>query len=143
MSNCTIIDDGGEVSPVFIGESLDRPRSFVNTIIMTADGVAPIELEDASYNPVSYCLLSHPWPGEGNEVGDPMFVDVDAGDVRLRAGSPAIDAGHGWRRNVGVWLDADQQPRFVDDPATRDRGISVEGRPIVRSRRVSSFVPTR
>ncbi|TQS42082.1 right-handed parallel beta-helix repeat-containing protein [Cryptosporangium phraense] len=28
-----------------------------------------------------------------NVTGDPKFVDVGAGDVRLRAGSPAIDAG--------------------------------------------------
>ena len=31
--------------------------------------------------------------GEGDSVGDPMFVDFDNRDLRLRAGSPAIDTG--------------------------------------------------
>jgi hypothetical protein len=42
---------------------------------------------------VRFTLASEEMDGEGNLVGDPGFVDGEAGDFRLRAGSPAIDAG--------------------------------------------------
>jgi hypothetical protein len=37
-----------------------------------------------------------------------LFVDLDAGDVHLRPGAPAIDAGV----DVGVALDAEGAPRL-------------------------------
>jgi len=40
-----------------------------------------------------HCLFLEGWPGEGNIEGDPMFVDGEAGDFRLKQGSPCIDGG--------------------------------------------------
>ena len=42
---------------------------------------------------IRYSLLSETWPGEGNFVADPMFVNESARDFRLRPYSPAIDTG--------------------------------------------------
>jgi hypothetical protein len=46
------------------------------------------------------------WLGEGDKIGDPMFVDFENRDLRLRAGSPAIDAGV----DLGYTLDFDNNP---------------------------------
>ncbi len=69
--------------------------------------------------------------GEGNIGTDPRFVDrlgpdgapgTNDDDVRLRAGSPCIDAGDNDAVPAGVTTDAAGLPRFVDDPAAPDTG---------------------
>ena len=45
------------------------------------------------------------WPGTGNINGDPQFVDAAGGDLRLRRGSPAIDAGS--NAAVPGWVTTD------------------------------------
>ncbi len=52
--------------------------------------------------------------GGGNIDADPLFVDATAGNLRLRAGSPAIDAGLNSAVPAGVFTDLDGNPRFVD-----------------------------
>jgi hypothetical protein len=58
------------------------------------DGVDP-----ASFD-VEYSDVAGGWEGEGNIDADPMFVDPDSGDFRLRPESPCIDAGYG---PLGGW----------------------------------------
>lgn len=71
--------------------------------------------------------------GAGNFDADPMFVDADGpdgipgtldDDLRLGPGSPCIDAG--WN-NAAMFdtADLDGNPRFADDPATKDTGCGV------------------
>ncbi len=48
--------------------------------------------------------------GEGNIGGDPLFIDPENGDYRLRANSPCIDAG----TKVEVLTDLDGNPRPID-----------------------------
>lgn len=81
---------------------------------------------------VNYSLVQGGWTGmggAGNINADPLFVDPDGPDnivgtaddnLRLRAGSPAIDAGD--NSTVTVLTDLDGNPRFVDDPNRSDTG---------------------
>ena len=52
--------------------------------------------------------------GGGNIDADPLFVDAAGGNLRLQAGSPAIDAGLNSAVPPGVTTDLDGNPRFVD-----------------------------
>ena len=69
--------------------------------------------------------------GVGNHGLDPMFIDADGpddvigtedDDLRLQAGSPAIDAADSTAVPAGIEVDLDGLPRFVDDPGTEDTG---------------------
>ncbi len=42
---------------------------------------------------IRYSNLSEPWPGTGNIMTDPLFVDASDHDFSLRPYSPSIDAG--------------------------------------------------
>jgi hypothetical protein len=53
------------------------------------------------------------WDGEGNIDADPLFVDAAIGDLRLQAGSPAIDAGDQALLPAGITTDLDGNPRVV------------------------------
>lgn len=42
---------------------------------------------------IGYCDISEAWPGTGNIMSDPLFINAAAKDFRLRPGSPCIDSG--------------------------------------------------
>ncbi|HOW73325.1 MAG TPA: right-handed parallel beta-helix repeat-containing protein [Phycisphaerae bacterium] len=82
--------------------------------------------------------VTDPTGNNGNISGDPLFVrnsdpgpdgtwgtsDDDYGDLRLRAGSPCIDAGDNVTAVTDeVFADLDSHGRFFDDPATVDTGL--------------------
>ncbi len=59
----------------------------------------------------------------GNVDSDPMFVDSDAGDFRLRSGSACLDAGANQYLPKSVTADFGGRGRFVDDPFITDTGM--------------------
>jgi len=113
--------------------------TFVNNIFITrhagmsifgdfVQGIAQDGEKQASRNNVFYCFsgdtdVGKPL-GEGDVVADPMFVDFDNRDLRLRPGSPAIDAG----AKVEYAADVEGTPivgktdigayEFVEEPRT-------------------------
>jgi hypothetical protein len=93
------------------------------------------------------CLSEEAPPNRaGNILADPLFVrtpdpgpdgifdgvDDDYGDLRLRPGSPCIDAGGNDAVPIDVTTDFDGKIRFLDDGSSRDTGDSgARGVPIV------------
>lgn len=72
---------------------------------------------------VSYCDVQGGFPVGTNNFGlNPLFIDVAAGDLRLAAGSPCIDAGNNAAVLAGTTTDLDGLSRFVDDSGVADTG---------------------
>jgi uncharacterized repeat protein (TIGR01451 family) len=79
-----------------------------------------------------YSLVQGGAAGPGNTSADPRFVDSDGGDnaigtadddLRLRGGSPAIDAGDNLALPAAATTDIQGSPRRVDDPSAPDAGL--------------------
>ena len=69
---------------------------------------------------VTYSCVEGGYAGEGNIDLDPLFVNAAAGDLRIRPGSPCIDAGSNAAVPAGMVTDLWGLPRFFDDPNTSD-----------------------
>ncbi|HEY6140380.1 MAG TPA: hypothetical protein VI670_21710 [Thermoanaerobaculia bacterium] len=72
---------------------------------------------------VEYSDVQSGFPGRGNFDAPPGFAAPQARDYRLTNGSPCIDAGNNGALDPGTKVDLADRPRFVDDPATPDRGL--------------------
>ncbi|MFT7465162.1 MAG: hypothetical protein ACI9EF_003526 [Pseudohongiellaceae bacterium] len=66
-----------------------------------------------------------PNPGDfsGSHDNDPLYVDEAAGDLRLMAGSPCIDAANNGFLLAASTVDLSGNPRLSDDPTTPDTGV--------------------
>lgn len=87
--DCSTIASCGPSAVMFAGTGEDMVR---NCIVSSA---APAIVDVAGLATVQSSLVSGGWTGPGSAVidDDPLFVAEDARDLRLAAGSPAIDAG--------------------------------------------------
>jgi hypothetical protein len=83
--NCTIVSPDVGLS---LGDHYRAGRVKLTNCIIGGRVTGSSELLQADY-----CLFSEGWPGEGNIEGEPVFVDAENEDFRLRPGSPCIDAG--------------------------------------------------
>ena len=72
---------------------------------------------------VTYSDVEAGFEGTGNIELDPLFVDPDNDDYRIAATSPCIDAADNTAVPKGIETDLGGNPRFVDDPDTKDTGV--------------------
>ncbi len=132
VSNCTFADNDA-----FLGGAIANygEAAVVNSVFWSNTAV----LKDNFIGPypviVTFSNIEGGWAGEGNIDADPMFIDAQNGDLRLTAGSPCIDAGDNTAvppdefdldedgdTDEALPFDLDGNPRFVDDPNTKDTG---------------------
>ncbi len=137
VTNCTFSGNSAEGGGGIYNYNASSP-TMTNCILWgdSADK-SDDEIYNSSSTPViSYSDIQGGWGGTGNIDADPCFIDAAAGNLRLRPGSPCIDAGSNLGlgmdkvdldgdgiTNEAIPLDMDGYPRFTDAPNTPDSGV--------------------
>jgi len=97
LNRCTIA--GGVSGVDWVARiALGSTVSLTNSIIWGLIGEIDVDSAVVSYSTIPGDTVT---AGVGNSNADPLFVDAESGDYRLRPGSPAIDAG-GSRADMGA-----------------------------------------
>ncbi|MGD9782606.1 MAG: choice-of-anchor Q domain-containing protein [Kiritimatiellia bacterium] len=105
LNNCTVSGNSS-----FGGPGVVAPTSTIHNCIVFSNNVDTNHFEIEG-NPVVVYSCSPGLSGEGNVTNDPQFVDAAAGNYRLLAISPCIDAGN---NGVVSWdEDLDGNQRIV------------------------------
>ncbi|MCH8821867.1 MAG: right-handed parallel beta-helix repeat-containing protein [Planctomycetes bacterium] len=99
------------------------PSNLTLTNCILWDGGGEIYNIDLATITISYSNVHGGFAGTGNIDIDPVFVDPGNGNLRLQPGSPCIDAGANAAVPEGIETDMDGNPRFVDDPLTKNTGL--------------------
>ncbi len=108
LYNCTMVDNTGDAGSVFY-------CTLYNCI---SSGNSEFDWDSAIY----YSLGSYyPMNGVGNIDADPLFVDADNGDYRLRPNSPCVNAGTNVFWTAGA-VDFDGQRRIYPVGGRVDMG---------------------
>jgi hypothetical protein len=109
VTNSTVTDNVGAGIIIQSGTA-----KLLNTISRGAPGVHRYSTNttpgSAAFVEARYCNINPVWTGTGNIDTDPLFVNAQASDYRLKAESPCVDAGDpsspndadGTRADIGV-----------------------------------------
>jgi hypothetical protein len=73
--------------------NFDNSSPTLTNCILWGNGSEIVDLANSTPN-ATYCFVQGGYPGTGNLNVNPLFVNAAAGDLRLQACSPAIDAGN-------------------------------------------------
>ena len=154
LVNCTVVGNAAGATGFGGGlRNADSSPQLTNCILWGNSAIFGVSTEEYQIHGgsplVKYTCVQglKEFVGSGNIAAYPRFVDADGpdgvlgtadDDVRLRAGSPCIDAGDStavpidWGDVDGDGLRSEQTPldvagqnRFVDDPNTSDTGYPV------------------
>lgn len=128
LRNCTIAGNSSNWMTVF-GHGFE----VVNCILWNNSVATSTQIYPGPANLVRYTIIEggHTGAGAGPGVSaaDPRFVS--AGDYRLAARSPAIDAGDNLALPADLNVDVLGGLRFMDDPGVADGGVPGHGAPQV------------
>lgn len=144
ITNCTFVGNSnvaGSGAAVYNWGGLNVTSSpIIKNCVFWNNGTDPIIDFIYANTTISYSNIEGGWPGEGNIDVDPKFVrnpmdssdgwednlnslEIDVGasgdfsDLRLKPGSPCIDAGNNEAVPDDITTDLDGLPRFVNDLA--------------------------
>jgi hypothetical protein len=139
VSNSAAVSGGGVVGNEFLPDFGQSIAILTNCIVY--DNSAPIYPDYCDTNSVlSYCCATPLASGTGNIASDPQFVDPEAGNYRLLATSPCINAGLNmdWMTNA---TDLDGYPRIFG--GTVDMGAyEYQGYPLIPPTITNSIAST-
>jgi hypothetical protein len=127
ISNVTAV--GNTPDGIHVRVGLTGDVGIANSIVRDNTGSSQLTArlidpyQDRAVIRVTHSNVQGGFEGTGNIDSTPLFVSAAAGNYRLMAGSPAIDAGDNIAVPVTLAIDLAGDPRFVDDPATVDSGI--------------------
>ncbi len=110
VENCTIVDN---TAPNGAGIRTRNASRVVNTIIYNNVGL-DWQVNGSGYSFTNCCTPgAGALPGSGNIPDDPQFVNLAAGNLRMQAASPCMDAGinQAWMTTA---VDLDGRPRIAD-----------------------------
>ena len=97
---------------MYVYNGADRVLAKVRNSILWENSGGEITAVNSTVE-VQYSLVQGGFPGTNNLAADPLFVDAAAGDLRLSAGSPAINAGSNALLRTDVETDLDGLTRVV------------------------------
>jgi pectin methylesterase-like acyl-CoA thioesterase/plastocyanin len=122
--NCTFIGNKA-ASGGALANLMDSSPTLTNCILWGDTPEEIASLDGTGQTTITYSDIQGGWPGAGNLNADPLFVDPNLGDLRLRAGSPCIDAGDNTVSSLPA-MDLAGQPRVAngddDEGAVVDMG---------------------
>lgn len=133
--NCTIANNTANLpNPSFVGGLIFVDTGAPVVVGCVLYGNTGNQITATPEPIVVYCDVQGGYPDTGNIDADPLFVDAEAGDYRLGAGSPCADAGDTgsfmtFGAPLGLTLDLGGQTRFADDPSVADTGVG--GPPVI------------
>lgn len=128
INNCTFFFNFAEGE----GNAIYNEDEFVSPILNNCEfflngfnqSQSPIVDGPKAQTTLNYSNITPPWEGAGtnNISAYPGFVDPANRDFRHLPGSPGIDAGDNLAVPEEIVTDMGGEPRFVDDPDTKDTG---------------------
>jgi hypothetical protein len=89
IRNCTIT--GNEIGWTNIVHRVSGSVVVVNSILWQAAGRISTSGEGTAI--VNHSIMQYEFPGEGNIIADPLFLDSAGGDFHIAYNSPALNAG--------------------------------------------------
>lgn len=115
LTNCTLV--GNSASASGGGISSAGTTVVTNCIVW---GNTPAQIKGSTT--VTHSCIQGGWPGPGNIDADPRLLSVQDGCLRVRRGSPCIDAGDNAVVPAEIMTDLLGGSRFMNDPDTPDSG---------------------
>jgi hypothetical protein len=115
LVNCTIAANRRGVGLMY---SEPHTHSAQSCIIWGNQDDIVLEGTEPGWNTLvaKYCNIGGGWEGNENIDADPLFLDPEAGNFRLRRDSPCIDTGSGehyYASQLHMAYDLDGKRRFV------------------------------